>query len=99
MAAVFSVATVGSLVGPIGAPGKIVTGIPTVMINTKPVAVMELSMSSPHGAPPAVHSSCVSMGAANVLVNGDPLAFKTCTLLCEDIIMFGNPDMVFVGLS
>ena len=99
MAAPLSVATVGSLVGPLGAPGKIVSGIPTVMINKKPVAVMELSMSSPHGAPPAVHSSCVAMGAATIMVNGNPLAFVTCTLLCEDIIMFGNPDMVFSKVS
>lgn len=98
-AAVKLVACVSSVVGPSGAPGIIKTGIPTIRINNKPIAAMMVSMSTPHGTPPAIHTSFVNMGSASVLANGDPVAFMGCTLMCGDAILFGNPDMVFLTVG
>lgn len=96
MAAVKSVACVSSVVGPSGQPGIIKTGVPTILVNGKPIAAMMVSGSTVHGTPKP-HVSFVSMGSATVSANGDPVAFMGCTLMCEDVIIFGNPSMVFIS--
>lgn len=93
----FAIAVVDkSLIGPAAAPGLIVTGVPTILINGDAIAAMTVSVTSVHGEEPP-HTSFVSMGSAFVFANGDPVAFSGCETSCGHPILNGNFNMVFLG--
>lgn len=92
-------ARMGDIVGP---GGVISVGIPTVLINGQPAAVVG-GLVTPHaccgapGCPPTHCASTLVQCAPTVLINGIPSTYVGCVTLCGHPIITGAPGVIITG--